>query len=290
MARGISDDQHYADIGAAIRTKNETDTLYKPSEMAPAILAIQGGVELNFEVVGGTTQPANPKENTIWVNTSNEITGWIFSAEEPEAPELGMVWFAVGLSSPVEFNALKENTLQVYPALAKQYAIGEWSESPAKIYQGEKWVNLEDTLLPPVDGWNFNKLFFAYTQGDCYFDGNVFVGVCQGEEQGAGIIKSIDFTKYDSVEVYYSLKDKNTAAGGAGYGGVILLVTDYDLNSDSNEIAAKWAELSDHDIGMISIPTNGITGTHKLAAGVCIFSGDNSTNEIRITKIKGVEE
>ena len=247
------------------------------------------GAGLNFKVVGGTTQPANPKENTIWVNTSNEITGWIFSAEEPDVPEEGMVWFAVGLSSLAEFNALKENTLQVYPVLAKQYASGEWSESPAKIYQGEKWANLEDTLLPPVDGWNFNKLFLEYTQGDCYFEGDVFVGTCKGGKKGAGIIKSIDFTKYNSVEVYYSLKDKNTAGGNA-YGGVVLLVTDYDLNSNSNEIAAKWAELSDHDIGMVSIPTNGITGTHKLAAGVCIFSGDNSTNEIRITKIKGVEE
>lgn len=43
---------------------------------------------LNFKVVGGTTQPSNPSENTIWVNTDKEITGWIFSAKNPFIGEI----------------------------------------------------------------------------------------------------------------------------------------------------------------------------------------------------------
>ena len=42
-----------------------------------------GGAGLNFKVVGGTVAPANPKENTIWVNTPNRIAGWIFSNTDP---------------------------------------------------------------------------------------------------------------------------------------------------------------------------------------------------------------
>ncbi len=38
---------------------------------------------LDFEVVGGTTKPVNPKENTIWVNTDAEITKWVFSSTKP---------------------------------------------------------------------------------------------------------------------------------------------------------------------------------------------------------------
>ena len=41
------------------------------------------GGGLNFKVVGGTSAPASPKENTIWVNTSTAITSWDFSATEP---------------------------------------------------------------------------------------------------------------------------------------------------------------------------------------------------------------
>lgn len=43
MAIVTTDNQHYADIAAAIRSKNGTETLYKPSEMAAAIQAISGG-------------------------------------------------------------------------------------------------------------------------------------------------------------------------------------------------------------------------------------------------------
>lgn len=42
-----------------------------------------GGMELNFEVVGGAIQPSNPKENTIWVNIDAEITRWDFQTVIP---------------------------------------------------------------------------------------------------------------------------------------------------------------------------------------------------------------
>lgn len=43
MAIVTTDNQHYTDIAAAIRSKNGTKTQYKPSEMAAAISAISGG-------------------------------------------------------------------------------------------------------------------------------------------------------------------------------------------------------------------------------------------------------
>lgn len=42
MALIATDSKHYSDIADAIRTQNGTTTTYKPSEMAPAILAIVG--------------------------------------------------------------------------------------------------------------------------------------------------------------------------------------------------------------------------------------------------------
>ena len=98
------------------------------------------GAGLNFNVVGGLTQPSGPKENTIWVNTSEKITSWIFSATEPTEKTDGMVWITIGASSLVSFNALKKNAIQVYPISAKQYIGGIWMEVTAKSYQGE-WVD-----------------------------------------------------------------------------------------------------------------------------------------------------
>lgn len=53
----------------------------------------------------------------------------------------GFVWFLVGTSSPVSFNALKKNSIQVYPLSAKQRIDGAWADKTAKSWQGGKWVD-----------------------------------------------------------------------------------------------------------------------------------------------------
>ena len=216
-----------------------------------ALHGFGSGAPLNFKIVGGTTEPTNPKENMIWVNTDQKITGWNFSATDPfnfkiasnagavvgtaggitftkknagkaifafarnetftipllisdsqdaavlarsdgeeheafaftykdkiwyntypglgmdlwdtATPNIenttdivaikeylvdmlekaeGMVWIATEASSPVEFNALKKNGLQVYPLKASQYISGAWTEVAAKIYQSGSWKDL----------------------------------------------------------------------------------------------------------------------------------------------------
>ena len=96
-----------------------------------------GGAGLNFKIVGNP-QPAEAKENTIWVDT-DDITGWEFSPTEPENPVPGMVWVSTGTSSPVAFNTLKKNGIMVYPMSAKQYIAGAWVDVTAMSYQGG-WV------------------------------------------------------------------------------------------------------------------------------------------------------
>lgn len=96
-----------------------------------------GGSELSFDVVGGTTQPTG-KANRIWVNTSVTITSWIFHPTQPTAIE-GRVWFQISLSGAASFNALKKNTLNVWPAACRQCVNGAWVNKTAKIYQSGAW-------------------------------------------------------------------------------------------------------------------------------------------------------
>lgn len=138
MSIVTTDSQHYADIAAAIREKNGEETMYKPSEMAAAIADISTGAALNFEVVGGTTEPTNPKENTIWINTDTEITGWVFDSAEPTSPAKGMVWFTIGTIG-TGFNALTENGLHVYPNVCYQYTGSAWVLVEAMLYQAGSW-------------------------------------------------------------------------------------------------------------------------------------------------------
>ena len=92
-------------------------------------------IGLNFKVVGGVAKPANPVENTIWINTDEAIQQYIFSSEEPENPTEGMVWIATGTSSAVAFNAFKKNGMLVYPLYAQQYMDDEWISVATEIYQ-----------------------------------------------------------------------------------------------------------------------------------------------------------
>ncbi len=103
-----------------------------------------GGTALNFKVVGYATKEellaATPAENTIGIITEIPITGYHFGKEEPSPAAAGMVWITTGTRSPVEFNALKKNAIQVYPISAKQYIGGAWVDVTAMSYQGGEWV------------------------------------------------------------------------------------------------------------------------------------------------------
>lgn len=98
-----------------------------------------GGAPLNFKVVPNP-QPDTAKENTIWVDT-DRINNYYFSATQPEGMVDYDVWFPVGTSSTVEFNALKKGGIQVYPLSAKQYVGGALVSKTAKSYQNGKWVD-----------------------------------------------------------------------------------------------------------------------------------------------------
>ena len=109
--------------------------------MAQCFLHGNGGANpLNFKVVGNP-QPTNPRENTIWVNTSTAITDWVFSGTQPTTPTNGMVWIFTGLLSSVPFDALKKNSIELLPQNAKQYVSGVWVDKAVKTYQGGKWID-----------------------------------------------------------------------------------------------------------------------------------------------------
>lgn len=209
MAKIITDNQHYADIASAIRTKNETETLYKPSEMAPAILAIKGGTDLNFEVVGGTTQPENPVENTIWVNTEQEITGWCFSTENPTELVEGFVWFCTGATYATTFNALKEiNVIQVPIVSSKQYVAGALINVDTKVYQNGGWHNLDVFLYYKGDqntditgGWTIaSSMGGSVTFADEAIIANM-TGLSYDGQWSVHTRNKIDVTEFNTLEL-----------------------------------------------------------------------------------------
>ena len=149
-------------VADAIRMKGETsEQLVFPFEFVTAIENIKTGVELNFEVVGGTSRPANPKENTIWVNTITNITSYVFSLEEPSSKTEGMVWFELGSTGNIGFEAINNNAdlIELHPVTAYQRISGVWKEKQSSIYKENKWAAfkhilyvLKDRAIDPTVG------------------------------------------------------------------------------------------------------------------------------------------
>ena len=170
-----------------------------------------GGAGLNFKVVGNP-QPASPSENTIWVDTDEEITGWCFSATEPETPAEGMVWISTGVSSTVEFNALKKNGITVYPSSAKQYVDGAWVNKTAKSYQNAQWV---DWLVRIVPNDSFTWFSNSSTRGTVTKndDGSITVKCTSNNYYAMGFTEEMfDLTGFNTMTVTYTSTSGYTLA------------------------------------------------------------------------------
>lgn len=97
-----------------------------------------GGTGLNLKVVGGTTQPENPRENTIWINTDTAITGYVLSPTQPESVAEGVVWLKTA-DEGVEINVGKKNAVLLHLADGKLYTGGTWANVEGWAYAGGNW-------------------------------------------------------------------------------------------------------------------------------------------------------
>ena len=215
-----------------------------------------GGTDLNFKVVGGTTEPTNPKENMIWVNTSATIPSWIFSATEPEAPIEGMAWITVGTDSHAEFNALKKNGIQVYPHFAKQYVGGAWEEKIAKTYQGGEWVDWQSELYHYLYLYNYGDTCDSITGG--------WTGLSIADDGGGqwgygGIMYTngkVPISQYSKLVILYKWID----SGGSSGASVAITV-----NSGQQTSGTKYA----------SFDFNKTTGTlHTATINIASLTAD----------------
>jgi len=189
-----------------------------------------GGGGLNFKVVGGTTQPDTPAANTIWVNTDAPVNGYAFAAVAPAEPTEGLVWFLVGKSSAVAFNAARGNTLMIYPAGCKQYVSGEWVSKTAKTYLDGAWKD-----------WTR----YLYTADDT---DTGFVGV--GWKAASGGYAKAPLITYnaDSV-VFTATTDQYGGYGGVAYFPVVVDLTEYAaLTADAT--LAGFIQAGQHPEGL----------------------------------------
>lgn len=228
-----------------------------------------GGTPLNFKVVGGTTAPTSPKENTIWVNTSVTIPSWAFSATEPKSPTEGMVWISTGTSSTAAFNALKKNDIQLYPLNAKQYVGGEWSDVQAKTYQDGEWVDWFDGQIYD-SGTVYTEAgihVLPDTSAVAYYNSYIYTGTTAKKVSEAfAVFGPVDLTDFDAIVMVAKFTDDN--ANGTSHNHVLYVAKGRDA-SYTDAVAIEKVNKTSGITSQttVTLDVSGLTGLYYVFAG-----------------------
>ncbi len=237
-----------------------------------------GGAALNLKVVGGTSQPASPVENTVWVNTDTAITEWVFSSERPTAKldgtalSGGEVWIRCGTSATAPLNALKKNAAFEYPNACFQYIAGAWAAKTAKNYNGSAWVSWDTpiwasgTLNTALTGGNLNGCYtrinqYAYAAGPASIsyglnDLTWTLSVAGQSSYCHMTPLKINMAEYSKLQI--DISNTGTATGW-------ILLTNSSPNSvEWSTVSATYIQINSGSNGIRTIDLSSLNGSYYL--------------------------
>lgn len=124
-----------------------------------------GGIKLPFRVIGGITQPSNPKDGDIWVKTSVPIMRTEFANGTWASGGVGLVFLAgtLGGSNPTGANSTvwainkitgaSKYVLKITLTGCKQVqgSTGNWVNLDAYRYYGGKWVQFSSEFTATIN-------------------------------------------------------------------------------------------------------------------------------------------
>lgn len=227
------------------------------------------GVELNFEIIGGTTQPSNPKENTIWVNTSRTITDYIFSADQPSNPVSGMVWIEIGVSSSTSFDIIDNVTL--HPINAMQYVNGSWVKVDAMIRQNNTWAEWWNGELfdngnqyeSVTGGWARNSELYLQNSGSnngtVAIDDKItlYPSVSTSQSSVVTTKNKVNLTDFDTLQVKHESDSGN-------YWVFVHSITSGDL--ETNYVATS-GKVETTGVAEATVDISALTGEYYISVG-----------------------
>ena len=215
-----------------------------------------GGGGLNLRIVDGNTQPTNPVENLIWINTETRIPNWYWQASEPSQKETGTLWIGASSVASNVLSLLRHNVLEAGIGTIRQWNGSSWVVVGGKVYYNGAWHNFqtfvydgsignaENNFNHNVGGYPWSRTGLASISPaadsfTCNFSGGTGgSGLCQSN-------KKIDFTNVSKVKITYtttasgrSITHQARVFSTSGGGGVVASV---DASGSS---AKKTVELN----------------------------------------------
>lgn len=204
-------------IADAIRSKSgSSQKLTFPDEFVSAINNISTGMEPTFNIVGSTSQPSSPTENTIWINTSTTISKWQISSIPPTSAVQGQVWIVTALHTNTFVDVINDNKIILQPTKAYQYQNNEWTEVSMRIYQNGSWNTVSADVVLYESGVVNNTAitggWYASTSTESHFDHlpmKFYNGLISTSYK-------IDLTQYSLLKVTIQCNSGNSSSIGIG--------------------------------------------------------------------------
>ena len=181
-----------------------------------------GGAGLNFTVKAYNSfdaVPASAAETPIAAITATTISEWELSVTEPYFKTSGMLWIYSGTSGSVHFNALKKNSIVIYPGSTMQFVNGAWRYLDAYIFQAGRWVKFALAWNGYYfdNGEQHNSITGGWTSDGYKFWGNTMkpgtVGATLGTRSSAsntasviGTANPVDLTNVDVININVETK------------------------------------------------------------------------------------
>lgn len=247
-----------------------------------------GGSALNFKVIAVSSElllPATAKENTIAVITTTPITSYVFSSTAPTSPTEGMVWFATSTASNVGFNAIKKNSLWVYPTNCKQYVSGAWVSRTAKMYKNGVWVDwtryLYDNGVEAAEtgGWSttgYSMSGYSISAATKGANSITFASSTSTNLNLQGTQNAIDLTDVNTITIELTVRDKDNN----GYAGQVWVLSSKTITAAvarvviTNEAGSKTTA---------NIDVSSLSGSYYIA---CIALGAPNTESWTMHSMK----
>lgn len=251
------------------------------------------GTGLNLRVIAYPTDTAmlsaKPNSNTIGVITETEITSWVFSPNAPDVPSEGMLWIAVGISSPVEFNVLNTNSIVVCPIATYQSIGGKWIQKHAKTYIDETWTEWYTYLF---NNGNVNESLTGGINGTIqdnviYFNSNIEPSQCKSYTTinkvnltNATIMKVVVTSPNTAKNAYFRVFVDETP-----YNGERVLTSNLVAYYNSESPFNNSGSPSNSEVREVALDVSALTGEYYLgyAWGV---SSDATSSKTMIGSIE----
>lgn len=231
-----------------------------------------GANPLNFKVVGGTTAQANPKENTIWVNTDTEITAYSISVDTPETPVAGMVWMTPTLSGSAELNVLKKNTIQIFLAAGYQYISGAWVKKDVQVYSNGKWnsgrIVFHDSSADLTISGGYSMTHIGDAYGASYVeiqdDGCIHSWTREGADSWWFSENAVDLTPFSTITITFEGK---CTTGGYRH------LSQVGVAKTRGTSFASYVSTDSDDVVTMSIDVSKLTGKYYIGGYGSTWSG-----------------